>query len=162
MTEPSARSRSRAHDVSAPPPDTARHATHSRSNHEALEASPDSATTGQGEHRTPFWDDAARMAASPDYQKSLDVIAVGLAATTGIAVSDLAARVADIGARRYADFDQAGWASFAILSLGLEALLPLLDHDCEDLTDDDITTLTDLQVYRTAIKRREREEDSWP
>src|SRR5262245_39248236 len=54
----------------------------------------DTGTNSLGEKRTPFWNEAARLAAHPDYQRALDVIAVGLAPTDGVPVSDLAARVA--------------------------------------------------------------------
>ncbi|MEV4343479.1 hypothetical protein AB0J83_03220 [Actinoplanes sp. NPDC049596] len=120
-------------------------------------------TNSTGERRTPFWNDAAQYAAHPDYQRALDVIAVGLAPSSGVPVSDLAARVAAVGARQGASLDgTAGWASFAILSLGMEALLPLLDGSREGLSDADIQTLEDLAAWRAAMLRRDREEHGWP
>lgn len=114
------------------------------------------------EKRTPFWDSAATMADGSDYQRVLEVLAVGLAGTAGVPVSDLAARVAATGARQDANFDIAGWAAFAILSLGMETLLPMLDGSCEGLTDADVQTLEDLRTFQTAMKRRDREEHGWP
>jgi hypothetical protein len=120
-------------------------------------------TNSLGEKRTPFWDEAARLAAHPDYQRALEVIAVGLAPTDGVPVSDLAARVAAVGARHDANLgDLAGWASFALLVLGQEVLLGRLDGNREDLSDDDEQTLEDLRAWVEATERRNREEHGWP
>ncbi len=117
------------------------------------------------EKRTPFWLSLIHISdvyKRQDYQRVLEVLAVGLAGTAGVPVSDLAARVAATGARQDANFDAAGWAAFAILSLGMETLLPMLDGSCEGLTAADVQTLEDLRAFQTAMKRRDREERGWP
>ena len=138
------------------------HASLDGDDREALDAFHAAARLDLGEKRTPFWDSAAVMANGPDYQKVLEVLAAGLAGTAGVPVSDLAARVAAAGARQDANFDVAGWAAFAILSLGMETLLPMLDGSRDGLTDADIQTIEDLAAWKAAMLRRDREEHGWP